>query len=107
MSTPIKTIEDAREFLSRLCDRRGISGYAIEQGIMDNGWSNASGARHFVQGRQLSITLDTLLMLCEHFKLRLSIEEIGATPKKKPKRSQWNWEETSPAYQRLVRRSEA
>jgi len=97
------TVDDAREFFSRLCSRRGISGYAIEQGIMSDGQTNASGARHWVQGRQANVTLDTLLTLCEHFNVRLTIEEIGSSKKKKEPRTPWDWQSHDPTYKRLMK----
>lgn len=102
MSTTIQDTREVREYLHHTCDTRGISGYSLEQGIGDRGWSNASGSRAFIAGRQDNITLDTFFTICDYLKLRITIEPAGGGRKKTGDRKRWDWEEHTPAYQRLA-----
>lgn len=106
MSTAIQDTGEVREYLHHTCDTRGISGYSLEQGIWDKGWSNASGSRAFISGRQDNITLDTFFTICQFLKLRVTIEPAGGGKKKTGDRKHWDWQGHKPAYQRLVQRGD-
>lgn len=108
MSVVIKSTEDARVFFSRLCEAEGHSGYSIEQGINSRGKSNASGARHFVRGRQSTISVDTLITLCDHFGVSLSLEvPKKKKPKKEEQKSSWDISSHTPSWQRLANSKQA
>ena len=99
---PITCVDDVHSFLSQLCYKRGLSGYSIEQGIMDLGLSNASGARHFVTGMTRTVTIDTLLKLCDYLDLSLTIKERDKPKKGELERPSWDWQSHKPAYERLL-----
>tara|TARA_Y100001938_G_C8085882_1_gene431992 strand:- start:937 stop:1287 length:351 start_codon:yes stop_codon:yes gene_type:complete len=95
--TIVNGTEDVRKLISEVCDSGGISGYALERDISDKGYSNASGSRHFVSGRQPNVTLDTFFTLCHHLGLRVEIERPTKKKVKPEDRKEWSWEERSQA----------
>ena len=98
----IQSVDDVHSYVSRLCYKKGVSGYSIERGITDLGMTNASGARHFVTGQTRTVTIDTLFKLCSFLDLSLTISEKAKPKKGEPDRSSWDWQQHKPAYERLL-----